>query len=76
MSNETSDLEERMAALEDRLVKLEGLVETIAKHQAGLGSSVIRAHQKLIELESDMTPGVREHPGQPLIGFDKPKLVS
>lgn len=70
---------QRIIALEARLANLEALVDRLGEHQVSLGASLIRAHQKTMEIEGDLAAvGIGNKDGKgrgpKLIGLDKPKL--
>jgi hypothetical protein len=81
--SDTPGLDTSDMTLEERVARLETMIEVIGKHQANLGASLIRAHQNLIAIskdilganvsrgtpreEIDLTPGVVGYQPAPLI---------
>ncbi len=52
---------------EERLTRVEKLLQTVADHQAKLGTSLIRAHANMIEISGDLAHAGIGKANQPAI---------
>ena len=63
--------------IEERLERVEKLLQTVADHQAKLGTSLIRAHANMIEISGDLAhAGIGREANQPsILQTDRAPLI-